>query len=449
MSQQRATEQNAASSNNNGDVIMLDDDDEDEDVQFVGIVRPSTTIIDLCLSPSTSAAAAAARSGNGSADDAGTGSGSGAAAATSAPNSPVSSAGDAAKSIDVDAAIAISSGDSPSTAAAALECPICLQTCIHPARLPCGHIFCFLCVKGVAYKNRRCAMCRREIPAEFLDHPQLVNGIEDICTTRATEDGYQWYYEGRNGGWWAYDSRTNEDIEIAYADYEKSKRETETEAATNPIVNADPPTVSENDTTDQDDDMLHPFRDRERDSQVPETRPAPEVVTNPIVNSDHPTSFENDTVDEDHNTLHPPVYRLLSLDVLRPVNYDDNSAYFENHTIDEDDNMLHVLSANTYRSHDFEVDSAHSSFYGSEDYEMNSVGWLSSNSGDLNDTQPHPGRLLIQICGVMYTIDFMQMKQYPRSSPEKRRNILRCKTTEALPDRTKGVAGLSKHQKHN
>lgn len=30
---------------------------------------------------------------------------------------------------------------------AALECPICLQACIHPARLPCGHIFCFLCVK--------------------------------------------------------------------------------------------------------------------------------------------------------------------------------------------------------------------------------------------------------------------------------------------------------------
>lgn len=42
-------------------------------------------------------------------------------------------------------------------------------------------------------------MCRREIPAEFLDHPQLVNGIDDICATRATEDGYQWYYEGRNG----------------------------------------------------------------------------------------------------------------------------------------------------------------------------------------------------------------------------------------------------------
>ncbi|KAI8117230.1 E3 ubiquitin-protein ligase RNF146-B [Lucilia cuprina] len=97
-----------------------------------------------------------------------------------------------------------------------LECPICLQTCIHPARLPCGHIFCFLCVKGVAYKNRRCAMCRREIPPEFLDHPQLVNGIEDICTTKATDDGYQWFYEGRNGGWWAYEKRNANEIEEAF-----------------------------------------------------------------------------------------------------------------------------------------------------------------------------------------------------------------------------------------
>ncbi|XP_017072461.1 E3 ubiquitin-protein ligase rnf146 isoform X2 [Drosophila eugracilis] len=208
MSQQRATEQNpASSSNNNSDVITLDDDDEDDVIAIVG----PPEIIDLCLSPSTSAAAAAAaaaRSDNGTADhpgeESGAGSGSGDAVAASNPNSPASSPGDAA-----------------SPAAAALECPICLQTCIHPARLPCGHIFCFLCVKGVAYKNRRCAMCRREIPAEFLDHPQLVNGIEDICTTRATEDGYQWYYEGRNG-WWQYDDRTSQDIEEAFKKGEKS-----------------------------------------------------------------------------------------------------------------------------------------------------------------------------------------------------------------------------------
>lgn len=29
----------------------------------------------------------------------------------------------------------------------ALECPVCLQICVHPSKLPCGHIFCFLCVK--------------------------------------------------------------------------------------------------------------------------------------------------------------------------------------------------------------------------------------------------------------------------------------------------------------
>ncbi|KAH8258674.1 hypothetical protein KR038_003675 [Drosophila bunnanda] len=229
MSQQRATEPN------NNDVVDVDEDDEDEDVQFVGIVRPMTTAIDLCLSPSTSAAAAArSLAADPVPSPAGTSArASGVAshqdplspavitppAAVSAPTTPEA----AGKSINVEAATNTSGEDSslPSAAAGALECPICLQTCIHPARLPCGHIFCFLCVKGVAYKNRRCAMCRREIPAEFLDHPQLVNGIEDICATRATEDGYQWYYEGRNG-WWQYDDRTSQDIEEAFKKGDKS-----------------------------------------------------------------------------------------------------------------------------------------------------------------------------------------------------------------------------------
>ncbi|XP_017107785.2 uncharacterized protein Rnf146 isoform X4 [Drosophila bipectinata] len=212
MSQQRATDPNTASNNA---VVNLDDgdDEEDEDVQFVGVVRPLTSVIDLCMSPSTSAAAAARAAEAGSA-------GAGGESDTPPPPAP-SSPGEALKSTDGEAATPTPGEDT----AAPLECPICLQTCIHPARLPCGHIFCFLCVKGVAYKNRRCAMCRREIPAEFLDHPQLVNGIEDICATRATEDGYQWYYEGRNGGWWAYDTRTNEDIEVAYAGYLKYKSE--------------------------------------------------------------------------------------------------------------------------------------------------------------------------------------------------------------------------------
>ncbi|VDO96627.1 unnamed protein product, partial [Schistosoma curassoni] len=41
-----------------------------------------------------------------------------------------------------------------------LECSICLQNLVHPAQLPCGHIFCFLCIKGCAFHRRKCPMCR-------------------------------------------------------------------------------------------------------------------------------------------------------------------------------------------------------------------------------------------------------------------------------------------------
>lgn len=103
-----------------------------------------------------------------------------------------------------------------------MECPVCLQACIHPARLPCGHIFCFLCVKGVAFKNRRCAMCRRDIPPSYLEHPQLVNGLREVEMAAKANDGaeYQWYYEGRNG-WWQYDERTSQELEESYQKKER------------------------------------------------------------------------------------------------------------------------------------------------------------------------------------------------------------------------------------
>lgn len=80
----------------------------------------------------------------------------------------------------------------------AIECAVCLQTCIHPVKLPCSHIFCFLCVKGVAFQSRRCAMCRQEIPPDVLLHPQLLDRTQ-LEKESSLEDGYQWFYEGRNG----------------------------------------------------------------------------------------------------------------------------------------------------------------------------------------------------------------------------------------------------------
>ncbi|KAF2893989.1 hypothetical protein ILUMI_12185 [Ignelater luminosus] len=93
-----------------------------------------------------------------------------------------------------------------------LECAVCLQPCIHPAQLPCGHIFCFLCVKGIANQSKRCAMCRQEIPRDFIEQPKLLQRPE---AQESFDGGYQWFYEGRNG-WWQYDERTSRELEACY-----------------------------------------------------------------------------------------------------------------------------------------------------------------------------------------------------------------------------------------
>uniref|UniRef100_A0A1B6D3I2 E3 ubiquitin-protein ligase n=1 Tax=Clastoptera arizonana TaxID=38151 RepID=A0A1B6D3I2_9HEMI len=80
-----------------------------------------------------------------------------------------------------------------------VECAVCLQVCVHPAKLPCGHIFCFLCLKGIANQSKKCAMCRQEIPSDYLDKPDLVTIPGEVAREETFEDGYQWFYEGRNG----------------------------------------------------------------------------------------------------------------------------------------------------------------------------------------------------------------------------------------------------------
>ncbi|XP_068198698.1 E3 ubiquitin-protein ligase rnf146-like [Antennarius striatus] len=111
------------------------------------------------------------------------------------------------------------------------ECAICLQTCIHPVRLPCCHVFCFLCVKGASWLSKRCALCRHEIPEDFLERPVLISPDELKAAatgmSRSVETGhgscvdFAWYYEGRNG-WWQYDERTSHELEEAFSKGRKS-----------------------------------------------------------------------------------------------------------------------------------------------------------------------------------------------------------------------------------
>lgn len=98
-------------------------------------------------------------------------------------------------------------------------CPVCYDDPLHPIKLPCGHVYCFLCAKGLSESTLSgggaCSMCRRPIDRHFFRHPQL--SIASAFQAE-TDDGssMSWFYEGKNG-WWKFDERTNEDIEAAFA----------------------------------------------------------------------------------------------------------------------------------------------------------------------------------------------------------------------------------------
>ncbi|KAJ8005371.1 hypothetical protein DPEC_G00145930 [Dallia pectoralis] len=120
-----------------------------------------------------------------------------------------------------EAACSGSSGSSPVLTVP--ECAICLQTCVHPVQLPCRHVFCFLCVKGASWQSKRCALCRQEVPEDFLEHPTLLSPEELKAGGRGDTGDHAWYYEGRNG-WWQYDERTSRELEDAFS---KGKKTTE------------------------------------------------------------------------------------------------------------------------------------------------------------------------------------------------------------------------------
>ncbi|KAK7074916.1 hypothetical protein SK128_009061, partial [Halocaridina rubra] len=48
------------------------------------------------------------------------------------------------------------------------ECPICLGPVTLPLALDCGHVFCMVCVKGIANTTKNCAICRRDITRDML-----------------------------------------------------------------------------------------------------------------------------------------------------------------------------------------------------------------------------------------------------------------------------------------
>ncbi len=104
------------------------------------------------------------------------------------------------------------------------HCCICQEQCVNPVQLPCSHVFCFLCIKGVAARNNHCALCRQRINPDVLSKPSVINRNEIRSTVERSSECHQWYYEARNGGWWLYEQRTSSEIEKAFKDEKESVR---------------------------------------------------------------------------------------------------------------------------------------------------------------------------------------------------------------------------------
>jgi len=101
------------------------------------------------------------------------------------------------------------------------ECAVCLDQPVHPVTLPCSHIFCYLCAKGLTRQAgtlATCSLCRKDIPEGFLESAQvLATASQDLDDTLPEDEaGWQWFYQGRNG-WWKFEERNNEELEENYS----------------------------------------------------------------------------------------------------------------------------------------------------------------------------------------------------------------------------------------
>jgi len=57
------------------------------------------------------------------------------------------------------------------------ECAVCLDEPVHPVTLPCSHIFCYLCAKGLTRQTgslATCSLCRNSIPGGYLESAHVL-----------------------------------------------------------------------------------------------------------------------------------------------------------------------------------------------------------------------------------------------------------------------------------
>lgn len=70
---------------------------------------------------------------------------------------------------------------------------------------------------GAGFRDKRCALCRSEIPEDFLTKQSIQISPSTEQEPDRDADRFVWFYEGYNG-WWRYDERNGAEVEKAFGD---------------------------------------------------------------------------------------------------------------------------------------------------------------------------------------------------------------------------------------
>ncbi len=116
------------------------------------------------------------------------------------------------------------------------NCLICCNPLYTKITLPCGHIFCYSCIKGSIIKlsrgqHAKCPLCLYQLDRKLTNiikkQPHLLDGNTlEINHKYLSQLDVFWFYSSRQNGWWAFDIANNIDIENLY---QKSLKDEEIE----------------------------------------------------------------------------------------------------------------------------------------------------------------------------------------------------------------------------
>ena len=142
------------------------------------------------------------------------------------------------------------------------ECCICFDHIDFPITLDCGHRFCFLCLKEIRMQcassfnpqtfqcldpssnhntnqsedqsTFSCPYCRRTFDVKVIDEAKMkrtewiqsIKSKDQMFESKESEDQSVviWQYSGRRGGWWAYHSGHQKEIEEKYQRFMESMK---------------------------------------------------------------------------------------------------------------------------------------------------------------------------------------------------------------------------------